>query len=481
MTVKYFYKSLTLPERMDLIGTLFKAAQMGDANELRSLIDEDELILARSSLASTADTALHIATLAGKLNFVEELMTLKPELAERLNRDGFSPIHIASANGYTEIVRVLLRRGGEMMSHLRSGDGRTALHFAVITGSIDVVLELITAVPECKNDLTHEQESVFHLAVKNCQFEVFGQLVWKLKAQNQQELKVMLNARDCQGNTILHLATSRKLHRIVKVLLGEDDAIAIDKVDVNVKNKNNLTALDMSYVPENTISGAEANGKSIRSMLQHAGALRSQDIVIPQHANPTVCFHCLPRTLREYFSEQVSSLFTCKMWAKMKKEIENSTSEMRSAVMVVAVLIATVTFQSVSSPPGGFQQSNNDIGFQEHSNGMAAVASDPVIYVTLMILNLVGFFSSIAMILMLTSGFPLKNLLRMAVLATSGSFLITVVYIGPTEYNATYVVAMVMTAIVLLQVVRFIFWLGNRFVDCGSCCGSSVTENNSGV
>ncbi|XP_058007260.1 ankyrin repeat-containing protein BDA1 isoform X2 [Hevea brasiliensis] len=287
MTVKYFYKSLTLPERMDLIGTLFKAAQMGDANELRSLIDEDELILARSSLASTADTALHIATLAGKLNFVEELMTLKPELAERLNRDGFSPIHIASANGYTEIVRVLLRRGGEMMSHLRSGDGRTALHFAVITGSIDVVLELITAVPECKNDLTHEQESVFHLAVKNCQFEVFGQLVWKLKAQNQQELKVMLNARDCQGNTILHLATSRKLHRIVKVLLGEDDAIAIDKVDVNVKNKNNLTALDMSYVPENTISGAEANGKSIRSMLQHAGALRSQDIVIPQHANPT--------------------------------------------------------------------------------------------------------------------------------------------------------------------------------------------------
>ncbi|KAF2294204.1 hypothetical protein GH714_008177 [Hevea brasiliensis] len=394
MTVKYFYKSLTLPERMDLIGRLFKAAQMGDANELHALIDEDELILARSSLASTADTALHIATLAGKLNFVEELMTLKPELAERLNRDGFSPIHIASANGYTEIVRVLLQRGGEMMSHLRSGDGRTALHFAVITGSIDVVLELITAVPECKNDLTHEGESVFHLAVKNCQFE------------------------------------------IVKVLLGKDGAIAIDKVDVNVKNTNNLTALDMSDVPENAISGAEANGNSIRSMLQHAGALRSQD--------------CYTSTCKSY--------------------------ELRSAVMVVAVLIATVTFQSVLSPPGGF---NNDYGFQEHSNGMAAVASDLVIFVTLMILNLVGFFSSIAMILMLTSGFPLKNLLRIAVLATSGSFLITVFYIGPTIYNVPFVVAMVMTAIVLLQVVCFIFWLGKRFGDFGSCCGSSV--NNSGV
>ncbi|KAF2289045.1 hypothetical protein GH714_025474 [Hevea brasiliensis] len=208
--------------------------------------------------------------------------------------------------------------------------------------------------------------------------------------------------------------------KTVKVPLGEDDAIAIDKVDVNVKDKKILTALNMSDFPEKTIIEAEANGKSIHRMLQRVGALRSQDLVMPQHANPTVCFHCLPEKLREYFSEPVSSLFTCKMWSKLKREIENSTSETRSAVMVVEVLIATVTFQLVLSPLGSFQQSNDDHGFQEHSNGTAAIASDVVIFITLMILNLVGFFSSIAMILMLIRGFPLKNLLRITVLATSG-------------------------------------------------------------
>lgn len=276
---------------------------------------------------------------------------------------------------------------------------------------------------------------------------------------------------------ITNSSSSFNAKQIVKVLLGTDDAIAIDKVDVNLKNKNNLTALDMFDFPEKSTSEADANWKSIRRMLQDAGALQSQDIVILQHENPSVCFNCLPQKLRKYLSEQVSSFLTCELWLKLKREVKNSPSEMRSAVMVVAVLIATVTFQAVLSPPGGFQQPNDG----QHSNGMAAISSDVVIFIALMLLNLVGFISSIVMILMLVSGFPLKLLLQIAVLATTGSFLITIFYIGPTKLIVPFTVAMIMAAIVLLQVLLFIVWLGRRFVNFGSCCGASIIENNDGV
>jgi ankyrin repeat protein len=51
------------------------------------------------------ETALHIAAMGGQTEFVRELLKLKPDFATRQNKDGFSAIHIASANGFVETVR----------------------------------------------------------------------------------------------------------------------------------------------------------------------------------------------------------------------------------------------------------------------------------------------------------------------------------------------------------------------------------------
>lgn len=42
------------------------------------------------------------------------------------------------------------------------------------------------------------------------------------------------------------------------------------------------------------------------------------------------------------------------------KEVENSSRETQSALMVVAVLISTVTDQAILSPPGGFHDPNGE-------------------------------------------------------------------------------------------------------------------------
>ena len=196
---------------MDL--RLYEAARTGNTSSLHALLDEDPLILERGSLASIAETCLHIATLAGSVNFVKEIMSFKPQLAMRVNRDGFSPIHMASANGYVDIVKELLMSNKEL-GRQKSADGRTALHFAAITGRVDVLRELINSCPECKVDLTDRDESALHIALKNNQVEAFEMLLGMLKEINTEEITRLVNAKDHDGNSILHIAVARKQFRV---------------------------------------------------------------------------------------------------------------------------------------------------------------------------------------------------------------------------------------------------------------------------
>ncbi|MBA0597622.1 hypothetical protein Gorai_007424, partial [Gossypium raimondii] len=55
----------------------------------------------------------------------------------------------------------------------------------------------------------------------------------------------MVNHKDCEGNTLLHIAVAKKLIEIIKFLL------TIPGLDINAMNKNGFTALDtLNKVPE---------------------------------------------------------------------------------------------------------------------------------------------------------------------------------------------------------------------------------------
>jgi ankyrin repeat protein len=137
---------------------------------------------------------------------VKELLKKKADLATRLNPDGFSPIHIASANGFVEIVRELLMVNSEL-GRLKSSDGRTSLHCAAINGMVHVIKELLKFCPASKDIVTFKGETAFHLAVRNNQFEAFKAMVDVLQPHN---IKELLNVTDEDGNTVLHLATAKR-------------------------------------------------------------------------------------------------------------------------------------------------------------------------------------------------------------------------------------------------------------------------------
>ncbi|KAL7233773.1 hypothetical protein ACSBR1_017394 [Camellia fascicularis] len=155
--------------------SLIEAAQTGDVDCLVNLIKNDPLILRIVALFSE-DTPLHIATTAGRLNFVKELLKLRREFVAELKQDGFNPLHIASANRDIEIVKELLEVD-ERVCRIKGREGRIALHYAVIKGRAVVIRELLSACADSVENATARGEAALHLAVKNNQFEAFKVLV----------------------------------------------------------------------------------------------------------------------------------------------------------------------------------------------------------------------------------------------------------------------------------------------------------------
>ncbi|KAJ6296277.1 hypothetical protein OIU78_024178 [Salix suchowensis] len=102
---------------------LFDAAFRGDVNVLQELIAEDPLIL-HTVTVTTSNTPLHVAALLGHTRFAMEVMQNYPGLADELNQQGLSPIHLASAKGHLEIVEGMLALRSDL-ALIKDEDGNT--------------------------------------------------------------------------------------------------------------------------------------------------------------------------------------------------------------------------------------------------------------------------------------------------------------------------------------------------------------------
>ncbi|KAF7833614.1 ankyrin repeat-containing protein BDA1-like [Senna tora] len=197
---------------------LAKSAQLGDTNALSALLDDDPLILERIFLSPILETPLHIAALAGRVNYARKILSLKPSFAEELNKDGFTPLHIAAATGNIEIVRDLLSLNfGPNLCLLKDMFGLNPLHHAAIRGRVSIIQELVSCCPISAKQVTAQGETVLHLAVKNCQFEAFRVLV-KFFEDDDDDGGEVMSSRDKDGRTILEIAMATKQVQVLELL-----------------------------------------------------------------------------------------------------------------------------------------------------------------------------------------------------------------------------------------------------------------------
>ncbi|KAI3449042.1 hypothetical protein Pfo_005707 [Paulownia fortunei] len=399
---------------------LIEAAKKGDVDKLHNLIKDVPFLLRAVALA-IGETPLHIACIGGHVDFVKEVLNLRPELAKELNQDGFSPLHIASASGDVEIVKELLKVGFYLCL-VKGKEKRIPLHYAVAKGRIQVIRELLSACLDSITEVTARGENCFHLAVKNNQFEAFKVLSEHVVAFNKEDI---LNKKDEQGNTILHLAASRKQYECLNLLLDENCFIR-GTVKLKVPNAKGLTALDIS------------------------------DMVIQDSYDANV----RETNWFEHFKFQMQ---------------RDSPSDTRNALLVVAALIATVSFQAGDDPPSGIfdqphQSNSTNQNSHKHPGGASSIAGAAAIFgshgtaLLFLFANSLGLTASICIIIYLTGGFPFQGKLHISLYSMmfTYGFATKIVIRGTEAQNKVMAYVLVTVAYFLPFALRWLPMCGKR-------------------
>ncbi|KAL0393429.1 UNVERIFIED_CONTAM: hypothetical protein Slati_4309100 [Sesamum latifolium] len=189
---------------------LFEAASLGNLQALYDAVRENgTAALLKLHSSGSVETPLNLASMFGQAEFVREYMRLSSISAHQLsqlNQNGCSPLHLVSAGDHLEIITFLLEFGkkkcvSEELCMKTDIDGRTSLHCAMVSGRIDVIDVLLVNCPQAAREVTLQQETVLHLAVKHHQQKVLEFLIDQKLGSFVEHL---LNVGDREGNTILH-------------------------------------------------------------------------------------------------------------------------------------------------------------------------------------------------------------------------------------------------------------------------------------
>ncbi|KAF3338769.1 ankyrin repeat family protein [Carex littledalei] len=90
---------------------LHSAAKVGNVDFIRALSQcaPDVVKDAVREIDENKDTALHLAAKHGHGDVARELMKLDPGVANMFNKEGFTPLYIATVGGYTPLAITMLQ------------------------------------------------------------------------------------------------------------------------------------------------------------------------------------------------------------------------------------------------------------------------------------------------------------------------------------------------------------------------------------
>ncbi|XP_007052374.2 PREDICTED: uncharacterized protein LOC18614521 [Theobroma cacao] len=141
-----------------------------------------------------------------------------------------------------------------------------------------------------------------------------------------------------------------------------------------------------------------------------------------------------------------------------EEDKEKNRADARNALLVVATLIAAVTFQAGVNPPGGVWQETKD----GHVAGTAICESESSAYYVFLTSNTVAFSAAVLVIMSLTHSFPFKFEVRVAAVSmiiTYGSAIFAV-----TSDEETFRLALIIAAAPLAMrcLIQLLVKLKNR-------------------
>ncbi|KAK7848829.1 ankyrin repeat-containing protein bda1 [Quercus suber] len=196
---------------------------------------------------------------------------------------------------------------------------------------LDLLIEFLSICPDSITDVTTQNETALHIALKNNKIESFKALVgwlasrWSQNASDYE--RKILNWKDEEGNTVLNIAISQNLTEAVRHLFAWSN-------EVDIKNEVRKAALDML---KTQTGNSEMRNMQIR-VESSKGSSITTDSSYAHYLSPPKC-----RRLE-------------KIRTKYARQMTTISDDKRNALLVVATLLLSVTYQAALNPPGGLHE-----------------------------------------------------------------------------------------------------------------------------
>ncbi|XP_059642634.1 ankyrin repeat-containing protein BDA1-like [Cornus florida] len=439
-----------------LIQRLNVAAQDGSIEEVYAVIGEKPDVLEEIDKKQFVQTPLHIAASAGRAHFAIEIMNLRPSFGRKLNPSGKSPLHLAvplslpvlptpdqieTEKRQTETAIRLINIDSELI-RVQGRDMMTPLHYAAERDKFDLVAEFLCACPASIEHLTIRGETAMHVAVRNSSLKTFQVLLgWYRKVENNMwKNPSLLSWKNEDGDTLLHIAASSNQSQIVKLLIKR-------RVNMNEKNLEGWTALDSGY-----------NHQEVKDILMGAGASGGVSV---SNSNKGFAYHYIrmANIILRTEAARLESVSDSTSLADFMRGLvlvtlaRGLSEEMRKVVQVVAVLIATATFQVPHNPPSTGHPFKYVVS---HPFKFTINLSFPTLLQILVVFNSLAFFTSIGVIAYtLRSGF-VNQVLQVCLffLTLTYIFLVATLQPSPGEHHVAFIASFVMFVLLYLIIFR---------------------------
>ncbi|KAL5997355.1 hypothetical protein ACLOJK_008285 [Asimina triloba] len=171
-----------------------------------------------------------------------------------------------------QIIKELIRSFDVIMS--RDNQGNTGVHIAAYRGHLSVVEVLLQASPSVANLTNNVGDTFLHMAVSGFRTPGFRrvdrqiELMKQLVGGNIVNLQEIINLRNIDGRTALHMAVIGNIHSNLVELL-----MSVRSIDLNIRDVDGMTPLDLlSQRPRSASSEI-----LIKQLISAGGISNSQD------------------------------------------------------------------------------------------------------------------------------------------------------------------------------------------------------------